>query len=121
MYLEKIRPHNLSYYSLIRIFRQEMNQKQIEYDCTKKDFSIKMIEKSFFISVNYSAEMISFLLYDPQALQTLCGIISSPHLLHFTKPGTVIFQFALRLSRLAFELLFLGQIDIRLHLLKEYT
>ena len=61
---------------------------------------------------NYSAEIISFLLYEPQALQTLCGIINSPHLLHLTKFGAVIFQFALRLSLLAFEDLFFGQIDM---------
>ena len=62
--------------------------------------------------------MISFLLYDPQFLQTLCGIISSPHLLHFTKVGADIFQFALLLSLLPLEDLFFGQIDICLHLLK---
>ena len=62
--------------------------------------------------------MISFLLYDPQFLQTLCGIISSPHLLHFTKVGADIFQFALLLSLLPLEDLFFGQIDIYLHLLK---
>ena len=56
--------------------------------------------------------MISFLLYDPHALQTLCGIIKAPHLLHFTKFGAVIFQFALRLSLLALEVLFFGQIDM---------
>ena len=61
--------------------------------------------------------MISFLLYDPQFLQTLCGIISSPHLLHFTNAGAVIFQFALLLSLLDFEDLFFGQIDITFHLL----
>lgn len=61
---------------------------------------------------NYSAGMISFLLYEPQALHTLCGIISSPHLLHFTRFGADIFQFALRLSLLAFEDLFFGQIDM---------
>ena len=58
------------------------------------------------------------MLYDPQFLQTLCGIISSPHLLHFTKVGADIFQFALLLSLLPLEDLFFGQIDICLHLLK---
>ena len=61
---------------------------------------------------NYSAEIISLLLYEPQALHTLCGIINSPHLLHFTRFGADIFQFALRLSLLAFEDLFFGQIDM---------
>src|SRR5699024_11157127 len=40
------------------------------------------------------------------------GIMSSPHLLHFTRFGALIFQFALLLSLLAFEDLFFGQIDI---------
>src|SRR5699024_9008487 len=40
------------------------------------------------------------------------GIISAPHLLHFTRFGALIFQFALLLSLLAFEDLFFGQIDI---------
>src|SRR5699024_6504897 len=40
------------------------------------------------------------------------GIISSPHLLHFTRFGALIFQLALLLSLLAFEDLFFGQIDI---------
>ena len=44
--------------------------------------------------------------------------IKAPHLLHFTRLGALIFQLALLLSLLAFEDLFLGQIDIRLHLLK---
>ena len=66
---------------------------------------------------DYSWGMISFLLYVPQFLQTLWGTISAPHLLHFTKVGADIFQFALLLSLLPLEDLFLGQIDIRLHLL----
>ena len=61
--------------------------------------------------------MISFLLYEPQALHTLCGIIKAPHLLHFTKFGADIFQLALLLSLLDLEDLFLGQIDISFHLL----
>ena len=56
--------------------------------------------------------MISFLLYEPQALHTLWGTVKAPHLLHFTKVGAVIFQFALLLSLLPLEDLFLGQIDI---------
>ena len=56
--------------------------------------------------------MISRLLYAPHALHTRCGIISSPHLLHFTRFGALIFQLALLLSLLAFEDLFFGQIDI---------
>ena len=56
--------------------------------------------------------MISFLLYEPQALHTLWGIIKAPHLLHLTRLGVLIFQLALRLSLLALEDLFLGQIDI---------
>ncbi len=56
--------------------------------------------------------MISFLLYDPHFLQTLCGIIKAPHLLHFTNVGALIFQFALLLSLLPLEDLFFGQIDI---------
>ena len=39
-------------------------------------------------------------------------------MLHFTNVGAFIFQFALLLSLLLFELLFFGQIDICLHLLK---
>ena len=66
----------------------------------------------------YSAlARISFLLYDPQDLHTLWGIISAPHLLHFTKLGADIFQFALLLSLLDLEDLFFGQIDILFHLL----
>ena len=45
-------------------------------------------------------------------MQTLCGIINAPHLLHFTKFGALIFQFALLLSLLALDDLFFGQIDI---------
>ena len=45
-------------------------------------------------------------------MHTLCGIMSSPHLLHFTSVGAVIFQFALLLSLLPLEDLFFGQIDI---------
>ncbi len=52
------------------------------------------------------------LLYEPQFLHTLCGITSSPHVEHTARFGTDIFQLALRLSRLAFEILFLGHIDI---------
>src|SRR5699024_6617074 len=40
------------------------------------------------------------------------GIMSSPHLLHFTRFGALIFQLALLLSLLALEDLFFGQIDI---------
>ena len=47
-----------------------------------------------------------------QVIQTLCGTINSPHLLHLTNAGADIFQLALLLSLLAFELLFFGQIDI---------
>lgn len=61
----------------------------------------------------YSAlARISFLLYEPHDLHTLCDIIKDPHLLHLTKFGTVIFQFALLLSLRDFEDLFFGQIDI---------
>ena len=42
-------------------------------------------------------------MYEPQALHTLCGSINSPHLLHLTKFGAVIFQFALRLSLLPLD------------------
>ena len=52
------------------------------------------------------------LLYVPQALQTRCGIVRAPHLLHLTRFGTLIFQFARRLSRCDFELLFFGQMDM---------
>ncbi len=38
--------------------------------------------------------------------------MSSPHLLHLTSVGAVIFQFALLLSLLPLEDLFLGQMDI---------
>ena len=55
--------------------------------------------------------MISFLLYDPHALHTLWGTIRAPHLLHLTSVGAVIFQFALLLSLLPLEDLFLGHID----------
>ena len=77
--------------------------------------ALTSIRKNFFpgnYHPDYSAEIISFLLYEPQALHTLCGIINSPHLLHFTRFGAVIFQLALRLSLLALEDLFFGQIDI---------
>jgi hypothetical protein len=56
--------------------------------------------------------MISLLLYEPQALQTRCGTISALHLLHLTKVGAVIFQFARRLSLLPLEDLFLGHMAI---------
>ena len=92
------------------------------YICArKKTFLIIKIRKVLFILLlkyrvrtgNYSAtEIISFLLYEPQFLQTLCGTINSPHLLHLTNAGADIFQLALLLSLLAFELLFFGQIDI---------
>ena len=55
---------------------------------------------------------ICFLLYVPQALQTLWGIVSAPHLLHFTRFGADIFQLALLLSLLALDDLFFGQMDI---------
>ncbi len=45
-------------------------------------------------------------------MHTLWGIISAPHLLHFTRFGTFIFQLALLLSLLPLEDLFFGQIDI---------
>jgi len=48
----------------------------------------------------------------PHFLHTLWGTIKAPHLLHFTNVGAVIFQFALLLSLLPLEDLFLGQIDI---------
>ena len=57
-----------------------------------------------------TVEIISFFFFFPQFLHNLCGTISALHLLHLTKVGAVIFQFALRLSLLAFEDLFLGQI-----------
>ncbi len=38
--------------------------------------------------------------------------MSAPHLLHLTRFGALIFQFALLLSLLDFEDLFFGQIDI---------
>jgi hypothetical protein len=41
-------------------------------------------------------------------VHSLCGIISSPHLLHFTRFGALIFQFALLLSRLALDTFPLG-------------
>ena len=56
--------------------------------------------------------MMVRLLYVPQFLHTLCGITSSPHVEHFARFGTLIFQFALLLSLLAFEVLFFGQILI---------
>ena len=70
------------------------------YRCKK----IKPSDRSESSIYNYSpTEIISFLLYEPQFLHTLCGTINSPHLLHFTNAGAVIFQLALRLSLLAFE------------------
>jgi hypothetical protein len=60
--------------------------------------------------------MISLLLYEPQALQIRWGTIRALHLLHFTRVGFAIFQFARRLSRRLLEDLFLGHIAI-LHLL----
>ena len=60
--------------------------------------------------------MISFLLYLPQFLHTRWGTIRVPQLLHLTRVGALIFQFALLLSLLAFEDLFLGHIDIFCHL-----
>lgn len=51
------------------------------------------------------------MLYEPQDLQTLCGIVSSPHLEHLIRLTSAIFQFALLLSRLAFDDLFFGQMD----------
>lgn len=60
----------------------------------------------------HSTVMISFLLYEPQALHTLWGIIRAPHLLHLTSVGAVIFQLARRLSLRDLEDLFLGQMDI---------
>lgn len=39
-------------------------------------------------------------------------MVNAPHLLHFTKVGAVIFQFALRRSLLPLEDLFFGQIDM---------
>lgn len=62
---------------------------------------------------NYSAsDIISLLLYEPHDLHTLWETIKAPHLLHLTKFGAVIFQFALLLFLLDFEDLFFGQIDI---------
>jgi hypothetical protein len=60
--------------------------------------------------------MISFLLYEPQALQMRWGTIRALHLLHFTRVGCAIFQFARRLSRRLLEDLFFGHIAI-MHLL----
>ena len=92
------------------------------YICArKKTFLIIKIRKVLFILLlkyrvrtgNYSAtEIISFLLYEPQFLQTLCGTINSPHLLHLTNAGADIFQLALLLSLLPLEDLFFGQIDM---------
>ena len=45
-------------------------------------------------------------------MQTLWGITKAPHLLHLDNEGTDIFQLALRLSLLALDDLFLGQIDM---------
>ena len=56
------------------------------------------------------------MLYAPHALHTLCGTINAPHLLHLTSVGADIFQFARLLSLLPLEDLFLGQMDIILHL-----
>ncbi len=64
------------------------------------------------VHIDQSTAMISFLLYVPHFLHTLWGTINAPHLLHFTNVGAVIFQFALLLSLLPLEDLFLGQIDI---------
>ena len=77
----------------------------------KKDPRTMDTEILCFVLNHYSAVvMIFFLLYEPHALQTLCGTIKAPQLLHFTRFGAVIFQFALRLSLLALECLFFGQI-----------
>ena len=57
------------------------------------------------------------LLYEPQLLQTLCGITNAPHVGQVARFGAVIFQFALLLSLLALDVLFFGQIDILVHLL----
>jgi hypothetical protein len=58
-------------------------------------------------------------LYEPQALQMRWGTIKALHLLHLTRVGFAIFQFARRLSRRLLEDLFFGQIAI-MHLLKGY-
>jgi len=48
-------------------------------------------------------------LYVPQALHTLCGSRSSPHLEHLTRPGVSSFQWdERRLSLLAFDVLLFG-------------
>ena len=56
--------------------------------------------------------MIVRLLYEPQLLQTLCGITKAPHVGQVARFGAVIFQFALLLSLLALDVLFFGHIDI---------
>ena len=56
--------------------------------------------------------MMVRLLYDPQFLHTLCGITGLPQVGHTARLGTLIFQLALRLSRLALEVLFFGHMDI---------
>ena len=56
--------------------------------------------------------MIVRLLYEPQLLQTLCGITKAPHVGQVARFGAVIFQFALLLSLWLLEDLFLGQIDM---------
>ena len=63
---------------------------------------------------DYSSSIATtcFLLYVPQALHIICGIIRAPHLLHLTRLGADIFQFACLLSLLAFDDLFFGQMDM---------
>lgn len=61
--------------------------------------------------------MIVRLLYEPQLLHTLWGITNAPHVGQVARFGAVIFQFALLLSLLAFDVLFFGHIDILVHLL----
>jgi hypothetical protein len=56
--------------------------------------------------------MTSLLLYVPQFLQTLWGIVRAPHLLHLISVGADIFQFALLWSLWLLEDLFFGQMDI---------
>jgi hypothetical protein len=58
--------------------------------------------------------MISRLLYEPQLLQTRCGIIKDEHLLQLTNVGGFIFQLARRLSRRLLDDLFLGHIGMGL-------
>ena len=61
-------------------------------------------EVEFSIPISYEQEV------DFSKAQEECPDGLEEILLHFTRPGTLIFQFALRLSRLAFECLFFGQI-----------